>query len=70
MQSVWVVGNASQIKSIPLEESEGYFTYGASVYGNETHDPSVNHFFPDHSRGCPASNDTQSRDDRQSKLLS
>ncbi|KAI5455598.1 laccase-like protein [Mariannaea sp. PMI_226] len=45
MQSVWVVGDAEQIKQIPLEESIGYFTYGGDVYGNATHAPSYHEFF-------------------------
>lgn len=41
MQSVWVVGNASQIQSMPTELSSGYFTFGGSVYGNETYPAEV-----------------------------
>lgn len=41
MQSVWVVGNATEIQSMPTELSAGYFTYGGSVYGNETWSPDV-----------------------------
>jgi len=40
MQSVWVVGNASDIMQVPLAESQSYLTYGGSVYGNNTHNPS------------------------------
>lgn len=41
MQSVWVVGNASEIQTMPTELSVGYFTYGGDVYGNETYNPDV-----------------------------
>lgn len=41
MQSVWVVGNATEIQRLPTELSAGYFTYGGSVYGNETWQPDV-----------------------------
>lgn len=55
MQSVWVVGNASQIQSMPTELSSGYFTYGGSVYGNETWSPDVCEQY-DHSRNTCSSN--------------
>ena len=48
MQSVWVVGNASEIQKTPTELSQGYFTFGGSVTGNETTDPQVYEQF-DHS---------------------
>lgn len=41
MQSVWVVGNASDIQKVPTELSAGYFTYGGSVLGNEESPPQV-----------------------------
>lgn len=44
---VWAIGNAEQIRTIPLEESQGYLTYGGDAYGNETHTPtSYHHFTP------------------------
>lgn len=45
MQSIWVVGDAEDIISIPLHLSKEYFTYGGSVYGNVTHSPGVNEYF-------------------------
>lgn len=48
MQSVWVIGNASEIQKTPTELSSGYFTYGGSVYGNVTYYPEVCEQF-DHS---------------------
>lgn len=44
MQTVWVMGNASDILTVPLEEVQGYLVYGGSVYGNESYDPSPVHF--------------------------
>lgn len=41
MQSVWVVGNASDIQKVPTELSAGYFTYGGSVTGDEQSYPQV-----------------------------
>ncbi|KAG8156604.1 hypothetical protein KVR01_013555 [Diaporthe batatas] len=53
MQSVWVVGNASEIQRTPTELSQGYFTFGGSVTGNETSPPQVYEQF-DHSLStCP-----------------
>ena len=54
MQSVWVVGNASQITKIPLEESQGYFEYGGDVYGTESHDPSYYEYFVNNGTRCAA----------------
>lgn len=45
MGTIWVVGDAEEIATIPLSVSESYFTYGGSVYGNETHAPDVYHYF-------------------------
>lgn len=47
LQTVWVMGNASQITAKGLEESTGYLTYGGDVYGNNTYAPTVAHFFDD-----------------------
>jgi hypothetical protein len=44
MQTVWVMGNASEILTVPLEEVQGYLVYGGSVYGNDSFDPSPVHF--------------------------
>lgn len=52
MQSVWAVGTAEQIIAIPYEESEGYLTYGGSVFGNETHPPAYHHFFNNTNSVC------------------
>ncbi|KAK4187405.1 putative L-ascorbate oxidase [Podospora australis] len=45
MQSVWVMGDADDIKKIPVTVADGYYTYGGSVYGNVTHAPAVYHYF-------------------------
>ena len=46
MQSVWIMGNSSQItRGVPTDLVEGYLTYGGNVYGNSTYDPLVTHFF-------------------------
>lgn len=47
MQSVWVVGNASEIVGKGLDESTEYLAYGGSVYGNDTYHPTVRHFWAD-----------------------
>ena len=44
MQTVWVMGDESEIMGVPLSHVQGYLEYGGSVYGNETHDPRVVHF--------------------------
>lgn len=43
MQTLWVVGDAEQIRSVPLEYSQGYLDYGGDAYGNDTHDPTCIH---------------------------
>lgn len=48
MQTVWVVGNASDIQKLPTDLSAGYFTFGGSVYGSDDSPPQVNQQF-DHS---------------------
>lgn len=50
MESLWVVGNADDIVSIPLDASQNYFTYGGSVYGNKVRAPAVYHYFNDHNK--------------------
>ncbi len=47
MQSVWVVGHADQIVTIPTHMGVGYFVYGGDAYGNATYSPNVYHFFDD-----------------------
>lgn len=54
MQTVWVIGNATEIQKIPLEESQGYFYYGGDVYGNETFNPHCSHQFGN-TDSCPKS---------------
>lgn len=54
MQSVWVVGNASEIQRTPTELSQGYFTFGGSVTGNETSDPQVYEQFDHSTYTCSA----------------
>ena len=51
MQSVWVVGHADQIVTIPMDMGAGYFFYGGDAYGNATHSPNVYHFFDDTDSG-------------------
>lgn len=46
MQSVWVMGNASQIThGTSADLVSGYLTYGGNAYGNSSYDPLVNHYF-------------------------
>lgn len=52
MQSVWAIGSADEIIAIPYSESEGYLTYGGSVFGNATHPPSYHHFFNNTNAEC------------------
>ncbi|KAL2834368.1 L-ascorbate oxidase [Aspergillus cavernicola] len=48
MQSVWVVGNASEItRGRELHLVEGYLTFGGDAYGNASVDPLVTHYFDD-----------------------
>ena len=44
MQTVWVMGNETEIMTVPEDVVAGYLTYGGNVYGNETYSPSVMHF--------------------------
>jgi hypothetical protein len=53
MQTVWVVGNASEIQKTPTELSAGYFTFGGSVTGNVTDDPQVYEQFDHDTCTCP-----------------
>jgi len=46
MQTVWVMGNETELLTIPKPDVTGYLTYGGSVYGNATYSPSVVHQFP------------------------
>ncbi|KAK3349594.1 laccase-like protein [Lasiosphaeria hispida] len=54
MQSVWVIGNADQIRDIPLSMSQNYLTYGGSVMGNATHSPSLFQYFNGTNKCRPA----------------
>ncbi|AEO59159.1 laccase-like protein [Thermothelomyces thermophilus ATCC 42464] len=54
METIWVVGDAEDIVTIPLSVSQNYFTYGGSVYGNDTHAPEVYHYFDDTNKCCAA----------------
>ena len=48
MQTVWVMGNETEVlEKVPRPEVEGYLTYGGSVYGNESHWPTVLHYQDD-----------------------
>lgn len=44
MQTVWVMGNETEIMNVPYEHIQGYLEYSGRANGNETHDPSVVHF--------------------------
>lgn len=63
METVWVVGDAEDILTIPLPLSQSYFTYGGSVYGNDTHAPEVYHYFDDDTSQCDAAWAGDSEDD-------
>lgn len=48
MQTVWVMGDADEVLSrVSQPEVQGYLTYGGSVYGNESHWPTVVQFQDD-----------------------
>lgn len=47
MQTVWMFGDYADIAALPNDDVQGYLTYGGSVYGNETHDPEISHYFGD-----------------------
>ena len=47
MQSVWVFGDADDIRKVPKPMVEGYLHYGGGAYGNTMHDPCVVHYFDD-----------------------
>ncbi|KAH6842656.1 Cupredoxin [Chaetomium sp. MPI-CAGE-AT-0009] len=58
MESLWVVGDAEDIVTIPLPASKGYFYYGGNVYGSEVRAPSVYHYFDATNKcvaACPSS---------------
>jgi L-ascorbate oxidase len=44
MQTVWVMGNETEIMKVSMAHIQGYLTYGGSVNGNDTHHPHVVHF--------------------------
>lgn len=46
MQTVWVMGNASEIMGrVSPGSVEGYLNYGGDAYGNASYDPHVRHHF-------------------------
>ncbi|GAB1212780.1 hypothetical protein ATERTT37_001927 [Aspergillus terreus] len=46
MQTVWMMGNASEItRGVSPESLEGYLNYGGDAYGNASYDPIVQHHF-------------------------
>ncbi|QIW98575.1 hypothetical protein AMS68_004093 [Peltaster fructicola] len=45
MQTVWVMGNATEITAHLQPYVSGYLTYGGDAYGNASYDPLVNHYF-------------------------
>ena len=44
MQTVWVMGNASEVMKADRLDVEGYLTYGGDVLGDENKWPSVVEF--------------------------
>ncbi|KAJ4394874.1 hypothetical protein N0V93_004094 [Gnomoniopsis smithogilvyi] len=52
MQTVWVVGNASEIQKLPTDLSAGYFSFGGSVYGTDDSPPQVNEEFDHNATLC------------------
>lgn len=44
MQTVWVMGNETEIMKVSMKDILGYLEYGGSVNGNSTHAPHVVHF--------------------------
>ncbi|KAK4126927.1 multicopper oxidase [Parathielavia appendiculata] len=45
MQTVWVVGDAAQVMTVPVTVSKNYLSYGGDVYGNDTHTPPFFYYF-------------------------
>lgn len=46
MQTVWMMGNASDItRGVSPGSVEGYLHYGGDAYGNASYDPYVQHYF-------------------------
>ena len=45
MQTVWVMGDADEIRRVAEPYAAGYLEYGGSAYGNDTYDPLVYHHF-------------------------
>ena len=46
MQTVWVMGNASEItRGTSPDLVSGYLSYGGDAYGNASHDPLVYHHY-------------------------
>ena len=41
MQTVWVMGNQSELLKVPYPDVTGYLDYGGSVYGNDSYSPRV-----------------------------
>lgn len=51
MQTVWVMGNQSQVLKVDRPEVEGYLMYGGSVVGDGNNNPSVLSFWDEWSKG-------------------
>lgn len=43
MQTVWVMGNSTQITAHSEPYVQGYLDFGGNAYGNDTYDPLVHH---------------------------
>ena len=46
MQTLWVMGNETELLKVPYPDVSGYLDFGGSVYGNSTYDPAVVHYMP------------------------
>ncbi|KAL9112184.1 MAG: hypothetical protein Q9227_003561 [Pyrenula ochraceoflavens] len=47
MQSVWVMGNASELAPLPKDLAQGYLEFGGGAYGTEQKAAKVVHWFDD-----------------------
>ena len=47
MQTVWVMGNATEITHRTEPYVQGYLKFGGSAYGNASYDPLVYHHYSD-----------------------
>jgi hypothetical protein len=45
MQSVWVMGNYTDIIRVPLQDARAYLDFKGGAFGNDSYAPTVNHYF-------------------------